>query len=592
MLSIPSCRRARTVQASARPPRRELRARRAGLIALAVTAVVLTSLATTAVSSAEAARNAERVRIPFPRDDGSLTPFTFELGYPLMTLIYDTLMWRGTGGSPAPWLARSMDKSDAGRTLTIRLPEGVRWHDGRALTAEDVAFTYSYFAERFHPRFTPQLEAVRSVEALDPQTVEFTLSHPSPGFSDQPLSDVPILPRHLWEGLAPGATPEGLPVGSGPYRLVERRPGTGYRFAANRGYFLGRPTVENIDVPFIAEFDRTVRALEARRVDMIPATLPQEARDRLRGAAFKTSFGSVFTGTTLMFNLREAPFDQAAARRAVASALDLPRIARNETIGGGGVAAVAADRGYLHPGSGWTTPGAIYRHELARARSEFARLDLPQISVMAPDNDPVAREAGREVVLALERAGASARLDEVSAGRLSTAIGEDGGSPSFEAAIGSSPALASYDPDFLRAIFGSEQAPLNYFGYRSATFDDLAERAAAATNPNERRRLVKSELDLLAQDAPAIPLFFREGAFVFRASIYDGWTYVAGSGILDKRSFLPLIARPTDRPLAPAPAAQETDGGIGILGLVALGLLGGVLVILAALGLLGRARSG
>lgn len=576
-----------------RPRRTVLGARRARLISLAVTAVVLASLATTAVSTAEAAREAERVRIPFPGDDGSLTPYTFELGYPLVTLIYDTLMWRGRNGSPGPWLARSIDKSDGGRRLTIRLQEDVRWHDGRPLTAEDVAFTLTYFAERFHPRFTPQLEAVRGVEALDSQTVEITLSHPSPGFEDQPLSDVPILPRHLWEDLPEGATaPEGLPIGSGPYRLVEHRRETGYRFAANPGYFRGRPTVQTIEVPFIADFDSTVRALEARRIDMIPAALPQAAQERLRGAAFKTSFGSIYTGVTLMFNLREAPFDEASARSAVASALDLQRIARNEIIGGGGGAAVAADSGYLHPGSGWTTPGAVYRHDLARARSEFARLNLPEIRIMAPDNDPVAREAGRQVVLALQRAGAGARLQELSASRLSTAVGEDGGSPSFQAAIWSSPALASYDPDFLRAEFGSGRAPLNYSGYSSPDFDRLAEEAAAARNPDERRRLVKDELDLLAQDAPTIPLFFREGAFVFRPSIYDGWVNVAGRGILDKRSFLPLAARPSGRaPAAPASGSQTTGGGIGALGFVALGLLGGVLVIVA-LGLVGRARSG
>jgi len=592
MFSTPCRRRARAEQTAAR--RLRVRDRRTGLIAFAVTAVVLTSLATTGVTSAEAARSAEQLRIPFPRDDGSLTPYTFELGYPLVTLIYDTLFWRGRNGAPAPWLARSMDKSDGGKRLTIRLQEGVRWHDGRPLTAADVAFTFSYFAERFHPRFTPQLEAVRSVEALNAQTVEFTLSHRSPGFEDQPLSDVPILPQHLWEGVPQGATPESLAIGSGPYRLVEHRRGTGYRFAANRGYFRGRPTVENIDVPFIADFDSTVRAFEARRIDMIPATLPQSARERLRGPAFKTTFGSTYTGTTLMFNLREAPFDQAAARRAVASALDLQRIARNETIGGGGGTAVAASSGYLHPGSGWTTPGAVYRSEVARARSAFARLKLGEIRVMAPDNDPVSREAGREVVLALERAGANARLQELSASQLSAAVGEGGRSPNFEAAIWSSPALASYDPDFLRVEFGSRRAPLNYSDYRSAAFDDLAEDVASETNPNERRRLVKSELDLLARDAPAIPLFFREGAFVFRPQIYDGWTYVEGTGILDKRSFLPLVARPAGRPaaVAPAPRSQSTDSGIGVLGFLALGLLGGVLLVLAALGFLGRSRSG
>ncbi len=563
--------------------------RRAGLAACAAVAGLAVSLSVTSVADAQSAgagNTAERVRIAFPRDDGTLTPYTFELGYPLVTLVYDTLRWRGGG----QWLARSLRRSDAGKRVTIRLRDGVRWHDGRPLTAADVAFTFRYFARRFHPRFTPQLEAVQRVEAVGAGTVVFTLRHPSPGFGVLPLSDVPILPRHLWERLPAGAAaPKGLPVGSGPYRLVEHRRGRGYRFRANGGYFLGRPRVGRIDVSFFGDFDRAVRALEARRIDALPFTIPESTQDRVRRAGFKTSFGTLFTGTTLMFNLRRAPFDRPEARRAVASALDLQRIARNETIGGAD--AVPADRGYLHPASGWTTPGTVYRFEPARARAAFRRLRLPRIRVLAPDNDPVRREAGRQVVLALQRAGAAVTLVEVSARRLAAAVGQDGGSVDFEAAIWNSPPLASYDPDFLRVVFGSGRAPLNYSGYRSSEFDRLAARAASAANPRDRRVLVKDELDLLARDAPVVPLFFQEGAFVFRHGVYDGWLYAGGSGILDKRSFLPRVLRPVRRPpaAATAPDSSGSDSGLGLPGFVALGLLGVALAI-AAVGLLGRGR--
>lgn len=575
-------------KATASRPRGVRLLTRAGVLLCAVVAMAVGSLTPSVARAQETgSRNtAERVRIAFPRDDGTLTPYTFQLGYPLVTLVYDTLLWRGAG----PWLARTLHRSEAGRRVTIRLREGIRWHDGRPLTARDVAFTFRYFAARFHPRFTPQLRAVERVEAVDRQTVAFTLRHRSPGFNDQPLSDVPILPRHEWEGLPSGAiAPPGLPVGSGPYRLVEHRSGRRYRFRANRRYFLGRPRVETLDVPFIADFDRAVRALEARRIDMVPVTLPESTQDRLRKASFKTSFGTLFTGVTLMLNVRRPPFDRPAVRRAIASALDLQRIARNEIIGGRD--AVPADRGYLHPASGWTTPGAVYRFDPQRARAAFRRLDLPPIRVMAPDNDPVRREAGRQVVLALQRAGAAAALQELSGERLAAAVGQDGSPPRFQAAVWGSPALASHEPDFLRVVFGSRRAPLNYSGYRSAEFDRLAARAAAESNPTERRRLVKSELDLIARDAPVIPLFFQEGAFVFRHRIYDGWVYARGTGILDKRSFLPRVTRPARRPAGAAvpPASSSSDGGIGVLGFIALGLLGGVAVI-AALGLVGRRR--
>ncbi len=555
-----------------------------------VSAVVLALAAALAVSAPglQAAAPTPEVRIPFPEDDGSLTPYTFQIGYPLVTLVYDTLMWRGTDGTPQPWLARSVRRDQAGKRVTIRLRGNVRWHDGKPLTARDVAFTFGYFAKHFHPRFTPQLEAVKRARALDAKTVQITLRHASPGFDDQPLSDLPILPAHLWKDLPAGRlAPKGLPVGSGPYRLVRHRRGKSYRFRANRGYFRGRPRVETIDVPFISDFDATVRALEDRRVDMIPVTLPGSAQERLSESVFDTKVGSGYTGTTLMFNLRRPPFNRRAARRAVASALDLKRITRAANLRG--TAAVAADRGYLHPRSAWAG-SPVQRFERRRARSALAALDLPQIRVMAPNNDPVGLEAGRQVVLALERAGANAILEKLPSDRLAAAVGQDGASPKFEAAIWPSPALASFDPDFLRVVFGSRGAPINYSGYRSARFDRLAARVAAARSPRVRRRDAKSESRLLQRDTPAVPLFFRQGTFAYRPQIYDGWLYVKGTGILDKQSFLPSAAKDSAPGAAPRPAAsREAEGGIGVLGIIALGLLGIALAVVA-FGLAARRR--
>ncbi len=524
-----------------------------------------------------------RLRVPIPADDGTLTPYTFTVAYPLMTLVYDTLYVRGgargpTGAAGAagsqravrPWLVRRLRRADMGRRLTITLRRGTRWHDGRRLTARDVAFTYRYFARRYHPRFTPQLRAIARVSAPDATTVVFRLRYSSPGFLNQPLADVPILPRHLWTGLPAGAlAPGGLPIGSGPYRLVAHRTGERYRFRAVRGYFLGRPRVDTIDVPILPSFSRMVRALRNRDIDAIPVSLPPSEQEDLRDDAFKTQTGSLYTPTTLMFNLRRKPFDRPAARRAVADALDLLRLSDSVEIDG-----IPADRGILHPESGWGTEGAVQRYRPARARRELARLRLPAIDILAPDNDPVRSEAGRQVVLALERAGGRARLRRLSPQRLAAAVGQDATTPTFQAAIWSTPALTSHDPDFLRAVFGSRAAPLNYSGYRSAAFDRLAERVARETNRRRRSADVKSQIDLLARDAPVIPLFFQKGAFVYRSEIYDRWVYVDGAGMLDKLSFLPgALPSPGDR--AEPPPSQRSGGadrGIGTMGYVALGL--------------------
>ena len=521
------------------------------------------------------------MRIPFPREEGSLTPYTFELAYPLVTLVYDTLLWRDAAGVPRPWLARSVGTSRDGRSLTLRLAEGVRWHDGRPLTAADVAFTLAFARTHPHPRFTPQLRDLDGVEATGPRTVVIRLRRPSLGFLDQPLADLPILPRHLWKGLpADRAAPRGLPVGSGPYRLAAHERGRSYTFRANRRYFLGRPEVDELRVPIIGDAAGTFRAFERREVDALAATLPPAALRELDRPGVEIARGPSYLGTVLMFNLRRAPFDRLEVRRAVARALDLPRIAGAFAELGEERSAVPADRGYLHPASRWAPSRPLHSFDENAARGALQRLRLPRVRVLAPDSDPVRLEAGRQVVVALGRVGVEATLEERTPEALARAVGQDSGRPSFEAAIWSAPPLASYDPDFLRALFAAG-SPLNYPGYRSARFERLADRVAGSPGVDSRRVAVAEQLRLLAAELPVVPLFFYEGIFPYRPAAHDGWTFVKGSGILDKRSFLrragPARAAPD---AAPAPG-DSGSSRVGVLGWLSLALVAAAIAVVA-----------
>ena len=537
------------------------------------------------------------LRLPFPQYDGSLTPYTFELGYPLLTLVYDTLMWRDRQGVARPWLARSVRRSRGGRRLTIALRPDARWHDGRRVTAQDVAFTFGLMRRRPQPRFTPQLVDVERVTATGPLMATIDLRRPSAGFEDQPLADVPIVPRHLWRDLAAGRrAPAGLAVGSGPYRLVSARRAGGYVLRANPAYFRGAPRVPELRVPIIDDAEEMYTALRERRVDMVPLSLPQEAATRLEESiGITVRRGPSYAGTALVLNARRAPFGNPAARRAVAAALDLRRIARNVAP------STPASRGFAHPASRWAVDATVHRADVAAARRAVADLGLAPVRVLASDSDPVRAEAGRQVVLALQRAGASATLVEVSPAALSRSLGETGGQPDFDAAITTIPPLVSHDPDYLRNMFGSDPrtSPLNLSGYRSGEFDAAARRVASATDRPQRLRAILDEARLLARAAPAIPLFFSEGAFAFRGRVYDGWTFVRGAGILDKRAFLPGEAPARE---APREDEGDDDGDVGatddgdsgsaldvvsIISLLALG----VVVVLAFLALRQRRRT-
>jgi peptide/nickel transport system substrate-binding protein len=392
------------------------------------------------------------------------------------------------------------------------------------------------------------------VDTPDHTTVVIALRHPSPGFEHQPLADMPILPAHLWHSLPAGQVePTGLPVGSGPYRLVEHRPGELYRFQANDRYFRGPPAAKVLDVPIMSDAEQTLSALERRQVDMLPVSLPEDAAQRLQGLGFRVVRGPSYVGTLLVFNLRRPPFDRVEVRRAVAKALDLRRITR--VVGD----AVPAEHGYLHPASTWSTSGPIHAVDEVGARAELARLEVRPIRVLVPDNDSVKLEAGQQVALALQRVGLQASHEPLPRHEYLRALGQRGQPPFFEAAVSVSPPLASQDPDFLRRLFGSdpERAPFNLSGYRSLAFDALSERITVAPDAATRRHAVAETLRLLADDAPVVPLFFSNGSYAFRPAIYDGWVFVKGSGVLDKRSFMNDGSQTGRRPVVPDPAAHR-----------------------------------
>ena len=528
--------------------------------------------------------DAQAVQIPFPREPGTLTPLTFSLGYPLLTLVYDTLLWRDGAGVPRPWMARSVQVRDGGRRIVVRLRSRLRWHDGRPLTARDVAFTYAFMRERRHPRFAPQLRAIEQVRARDASTVEFVLRHPSIGFADQPLADVPILPAHLWRDLPAGLrAPAGAPVGSGPYRYVGRRSDGGPRLRAVPDYFRGRPRAERIEVPIIPEARDMLAAMQRGRADTLPFTLTNEQVRALEAISVRVANGPLYNGTMLMFNVDRAPLRRARVRRAIAAALDLRRI----TLAAGD--GTAATTGFLHPESRWAPePAPLVRPAPGRP---LADLDLPPLRVFAAGNDPVRREAGRQVVLALRRAGAAARLVPVFRRDLGRAVGEGGYRPNFDLAIWSIPALASHDPDYLAAVFGRRSAggALNRSGYDSVAFDRLAARVRGAASIPARRSAVSALLARLKQDVPAVPLLFSEGVFAYRSTSRVGWAYVAGTGILDKQS---LLRSAPSRTASVDPGAQvddDDDGGIGLFGIAGAGMLA-LALLAAAAAALGRRR--
>jgi len=172
---------------------------------------------------------------------------------------YEPLVaWDGEGAM-VPVLAAELPSrangglSADGRTVTWKLKPGVQWHDGRPFTADDVVFNWRYATDPATAAITSgYYEGVERIERVDATTVRVVWARPQP-FWPGPFASYQIIPRHLFEpfiGAKSRDAPNNVrPVGTGPYRFVEFRPGDMLRAELNPHYHLpNRPHFDTLEM--------------------------------------------------------------------------------------------------------------------------------------------------------------------------------------------------------------------------------------------------------------------------------------------------------------------------------------------------------
>ena len=195
--------------------------------------------------------------------------------YEVMGLTYDYLVnVSPKDSSPVPGLADSWEVSDDGLTWTFHLNKDAKWHDGKPVTSEDVAYTFNRILEEKQGLYIDYVRQIETIETPDEHTVVFTTKEPSV----QMLSMlVYILPKHIWEDVPADETKtfENEPaIGSGPFQAVEWQKGQSVRLVANPDYFRGAPHIDEIIFQFYDNDDTMVQALKNGEVDYIGYAIP------------------------------------------------------------------------------------------------------------------------------------------------------------------------------------------------------------------------------------------------------------------------------------------------------------------------------
>jgi peptide/nickel transport system substrate-binding protein len=226
------------------------------------------------------------VRIGWAGSPDTLNPGMAILveAYTIFELVYDSMYELNLDGSFKLSLAESVEVSDDGRIYTFKIRDGVKWHDGKPLTAEDVAFSYNLYKDTpeypyLNGYYTPYFE---SIEATDKNEVVLTLTEAIPNIESQ-LVFLYVLPKHIWEGVDKLEYENVEMVGSGPFMMVEYVQNEFVRLKANKEHFAAPPKVDEVIFQTFENQDALVQAIKTGQVDMI-TEMPNTAVAALKNA--------------------------------------------------------------------------------------------------------------------------------------------------------------------------------------------------------------------------------------------------------------------------------------------------------------------
>jgi len=484
--------------------RREFLRRAAG-ISLVAAQSLLSTFATRAWAAAGVPRRGGVLKAAFSADPAGFDPVRGPSGmsHVVIEQVYSTLMALDPDAKPYPELAESYQVSDGGLTYTFRLRRGVKFHNGDDLTAADVKFTFDRLrAPKSGYSYGAQVETIKSVDVVDPHTVQFRLTKVTgPFLIYMAFPGSSIVPKKLVES---GLDLNAKPVGTGPFRFVSYEPRTAIKFERNPNYFeAGKPYVDAMEYRIISDITALTNALLSGVVNFSNEIPPKDfAKVKANpDLAALTLEGSRYNW--LLPNNSKEPFNNPKIRQAVSLALD-----RKALVEGAFFGLATPIVGGVIPKWNWGFLDKQFvppRGDPEKASALVVEAGYPngfETTMTLPSSFPNIMAMGPIVQANLARAGIRAKLGTMEIPRYWDEVWS---TSKFDITMmyWLSP-LADPD-DFVTNNYHCGMA-INVQKYCSTAMDGLLEQAKTSSALDARKGLYTKMQELSMQDMPIVPL--------------------------------------------------------------------------------------
>ncbi len=410
----------------------------------------------------------------------------------VMFNVFEGLVKPNADGELIPAVAERYEVSEDKTQYTFTLRDGITFHNGDAVTVEDIVYSINRCADDSEGTpLVPALSAVQTVEATDEKTVVVTIDAPNNEFLS--YMTLAILPEDYTEQ-------DTAPVGTGPFKFVSRSPQQNIVLERYDGYWGTPAYLDKVTFQIVENPDALVMSLQSGALDLV-AHLTYNQTVQL-GDDFNIVDGPMNLVQAIYLNNKVAPFDNETVRQALCYAIDIQQI-MDLTAGGSGYPVGSS----MYPAFQKYFDDSLtnyYSYDPAKAKELLAQAgyaDGFDMTITVPSNYQPHLDAAQVVEQQLEAVGINVTIQPVTwtSWLNDTYIGRD-----FQAT------LVGVDASYLTARAMLERftstADDNFINYNNPEYDQLFQQAITSTDDETQTQLYKQMERVLTETAANVYL--------------------------------------------------------------------------------------
>jgi peptide/nickel transport system substrate-binding protein len=458
--------------------------------------------------------------------------------------------------TPVPGLAESCEPNEDNMVWTCKIRSGVMWSDGQPLTSKDIAFTYRFILDNQLASFSDYLPFNPTFETPDDTTLIWKSEKPT--FAPTVPPWVPIVPEHIWgkydgqgakaiKAIDPLA--DGPMVGSGPFTLEEWKPGEFFRMSANKSYWGGTPTIDEIVYQVFDNREAMVQALKSGQIDFADDLNPTlfNALEGESGIATNAAAPSYFTNLAWNFGSPDMPNDthnpaleDLVVRQAVAYGTNKQQIVDSVWQGNAEVGTTIT-----LPASPWhTEPPAdeLYNFDPAKANQildDAGYVDTDddgvreapnggqplEFNILTLNSSAGSNDTGKLMQGWMKDIGIQFNLQPVSESK-AYALWAEGDFDAYIWSWGGDP-----DPDFILSIFTTHQCLSWSDGcYSNKQFDEWYAEQQSIFDRDERKAFIDTMQLFVYEQIPEMVLNYPFYLQAYRTDTFTGYVPTPSNG--------------------------------------------------------------